>query len=320
MTVIRPNSISGINSITAQSGTVEFYDPAGNKATVNSENLNIVGVITAAQLNVGTGITISAGVITATQLNVGTGITITAGVITATSFSGDGSGLSGIDASSLKSGGVVKVQANSSGSVTTGVATATDKIVVGNSFLQNEAVGLGTTTTAGRNAGVGTATGSLVYDIDIGTVNVYYGNTIGWKPVGVEGGMIKTADPTIPTEIVDESTVSVTNPTVIGGEGTVTFTYQWMVELSGTYTNIPNGTSQSVTLPTQVNSANVLGNKVRCTVTATDSSGFTLVLQSNETTVIEFKSNLNAPAGLAVVWNVNTGSGTTPSSIGWATF
>ena len=46
--------------------------------------------------------------------------------------------------------------------------------------------------------------------------------------------MIKTADPTIPTEIVDESTVSVTNPTVIGGEGTVTFTYQWMVELSGT--------------------------------------------------------------------------------------
>ena len=126
MTVIRPNSISGISSITAQGSTVEFYDPAGNKATVNSENLNIVGVITAAQLNVGTGITISAGVITATQLNVGTGITITAGVITATSFSGDGSGLSGIDATSLKdSGGNVKVQANTSGAVITGIVTST---------------------------------------------------------------------------------------------------------------------------------------------------------------------------------------------------
>ena len=93
MTVIRPNSISGISSITAQGSTVEFYDPAGNKATVNSENLNVVGVITA------------------TQLNVGTGITITAGVITATSFSGDGSNLSGIDATTLKdSGGTIRVQ------------------------------------------------------------------------------------------------------------------------------------------------------------------------------------------------------------------
>ena len=49
MTVIRPDSISGINSITAQSSTVEFYDPTGNKATVNSENLNVVGIITATQ-------------------------------------------------------------------------------------------------------------------------------------------------------------------------------------------------------------------------------------------------------------------------------
>ena len=255
------------------------------------------------------------------SITVGTAVTISAGVITATSFSGDGSALSGIDATALKdSDGNVIAQAEASGLVITGIATVTSgKLMVGDSYVATNSIGIGTTTTAGRNAGVGTATGSLVYDIDIGTVNVYYGNTIGWKPVGVEGGMIKTADPTIPTEIVDEATVSVTNPTVIGGEGTVTFTYQWMVELSGTYTNIPNGTSQSVTLPTQVNSANVLGNKVRCTVTATDSSGFTLVLQSNETTVIEFKPNLNAEAGLAVVWNVNTGSGTTPSSIGWAT-
>jgi len=53
------------------------------------------------------------------------GVTVT-GVVTATSFSGDGSGLTGIDATSLKdSGGNIKVQANPNGIVITGVATAT---------------------------------------------------------------------------------------------------------------------------------------------------------------------------------------------------
>ena len=106
---------------------------------------------------------VSAGIVTATQVNVGTAVTISAGVITATSFSGDGSSLTGIDATSLKdSGGNVKVQANTSGSVTTGVATVTSQITVGNSFIKSEAVGLGTTTTAGLVAGVGTAVGRTV--------------------------------------------------------------------------------------------------------------------------------------------------------------
>jgi hypothetical protein len=53
------------------------------------------------------------------------------GIITATpgsstlTYYGDGSKLSGIDASSLTSGGSTKVQANSSGVVITGIATAT---------------------------------------------------------------------------------------------------------------------------------------------------------------------------------------------------
>ena len=48
------------------------------------------------------------------------------GVATITSFVGDGSGLGGIDATTLKdSGGNVKAQANTSGIVVTGVATAT---------------------------------------------------------------------------------------------------------------------------------------------------------------------------------------------------
>jgi len=53
------------------------------------------------------------------------GVNVT-GVLTATSFSGDGSALTGIDATSLKdSGDTIRVQANTSGAVVTGVLTAT---------------------------------------------------------------------------------------------------------------------------------------------------------------------------------------------------
>ena len=62
-----------------------------------------------------------------TTLNVGSGVTIyqATGIVSATSFYGDGSSLTGIDASALKFGGVVKAQANQSGVVVTGVLTAT---------------------------------------------------------------------------------------------------------------------------------------------------------------------------------------------------
>lgn len=174
-------------------------------------------------------------------------------------------------------------------------------------------------TTAERPTGTNAERAGLIrYNTETDLIEFFNEVSNSWVTVGVQGGLVKTADPTIPDEIIEESTVSVTNPTVVGGSGTITFTYQWMVELSGTYTNIPSGTSQSVTLPAQVSSTDVLGNKVRCTVTATDDDGFNLVINSNETTVTEFIPNLNAAPGVPVVWNVNSGSGTTPSSFGWA--
>ena len=74
-------------------------------------------------LNVG-GINASAGILTVTEtLKVGTGITANAGIITATSFKGDGSELTGIV---LKDGsGTLRVQANASGTIVTGILTAT---------------------------------------------------------------------------------------------------------------------------------------------------------------------------------------------------
>ena len=61
-------------------------------------------------------------------LKVGTGVTVYGGtgIVSATSFKGDGSLLTGIDATSLKDGsGNVKIQANSDGAEVTGILTAT---------------------------------------------------------------------------------------------------------------------------------------------------------------------------------------------------
>ena len=80
------------------------------------------------------------------------------GIITASSFSGDGSNLTGIDASALKIGGVVKAQ-----------ATASGVNITGN-------LGVGNTTTVGRNAGVSTATGALIFNTTSQTLEFYTGS------------------------------------------------------------------------------------------------------------------------------------------------
>ena len=50
----------------------------------------------------------------------------------------------------------------------------------GNSaFLHNNAVGVGTTTTAGRNAGVGTAMGEVIYNVSTTEMLVYTG--VNWS-------------------------------------------------------------------------------------------------------------------------------------------
>ena len=84
--------------------------------------------------NVGAGQTVfvGSGIVTATTVNANVSATTVsattvsvAGSITATNLYGDASSLTGIDATALKSGGVVKFKVNSSGSVTTGVSTVT---------------------------------------------------------------------------------------------------------------------------------------------------------------------------------------------------
>ena len=80
MTVIRPNSVAGINSITAQANDLTLYTVSGA-----SGNLNVNKLI------VGSATTIAVG-----------GVNVT-GVVTATSFVGDGSGLTNAGASAATS-------------------------------------------------------------------------------------------------------------------------------------------------------------------------------------------------------------------------
>ena len=81
------------------------------------------------------------------------------GIVTATTFSG-----------------------NVTGNVTGQISGIQTSITVGNSFLRSNALGLGQTTTAGRNAGVGTDAGTVVYNSDNHFVELYNGDQ--WVAVG----------------------------------------------------------------------------------------------------------------------------------------
>ena len=63
---------------------------------------------------------------------------------------------------------------NVGGGATVGFTTT--GIRVGNTFLSSNAIGLGQTTTTGRNAGIGTAIGTLIYNSSTGNIELYNGN------------------------------------------------------------------------------------------------------------------------------------------------
>ena len=82
--------------------------------------LTVTGIVTASTLNQTPSSIVVGSAVTANSQ----GIDVT-GIVTATSFKGDGTNLTGIDASALKFGGAVKAQANASGAVVTGILTTT---------------------------------------------------------------------------------------------------------------------------------------------------------------------------------------------------
>ena len=154
------------------------------KATekVISDNLKISGIATATNFKTGSTNVHSTGVeaagvnVLGADTPIGSGSTIYddggarfSGVVTATAFHGDGASLTGIDASSLKSGSDIKAQANSHGVVITGVATATKFVGDGSGLIGVASTDNIQTSTA--------ATFTSKVDITDGVLELPVGNT-----------------------------------------------------------------------------------------------------------------------------------------------
>ena len=102
MTVIRPNSISGINSITSQGGDINVFATTGLPGDITIKNATGVAATFTGNVSIGGTLTYedvtnidSVGVITARD-----GLRVT-GIATATSFHGDGSQLTGLTGKSI---------------------------------------------------------------------------------------------------------------------------------------------------------------------------------------------------------------------------
>ena len=121
---------------------------------------------------------------------------VVTGVVTATSFVGDGSGLSGIDATALKdSGGSVKVQGNTSGVVVTGVSTFSGNVSVGGVITYEDVTSIDSVGIITARDGIKIGAGQSVSAVS--GIVTYYGD--GSKLTGFESGVVNfVATGTIP--------------------------------------------------------------------------------------------------------------------------
>ena len=148
------------------------------------------------------GVTVSAAATFSGNVSIAgtlTGINIV-GVVTATSFSGDGSNLTNTGSTLSAASGVqrVVVTSQTSGTMTSSATDAditfnasNNTLYVGtasSSFVAPRAIGIGTTNNDGRDAGIGTALGTIIFNNDAdggtGQLEVYTGK--GWVGITSE--------------------------------------------------------------------------------------------------------------------------------------
>ena len=130
MTVIRPNSISGVTSITAQGGEISYFKSDGTRGNQFTHNIHSTGIITATTFSGNLTGNLSGGTINATSGtvtgNLGVGGVLTYEDVTNVDSIGVITARSGIDASSnllLKTGGSERLRINSSGRVSISTTT-----------------------------------------------------------------------------------------------------------------------------------------------------------------------------------------------------
>ena len=222
MTVIRPNSVSGINSITAQADEIKVFKSNGTQGglIIGGANLNATtGISTILALNVTgnvsiagtltyqdvtnvdslgigtfrTGINVSGG-----QLDVGSNIKIgNAGVITATSFSGSGANLTGIS----QVGGSTGVNFNDNTKAQFG--TSNDLQIFHNgshSYIGD--YGTGTLRIEGSEIGIISADGSktMAQFVENGAVSLRHNN-------GIKFATLTNGVQTTGSEFISEGTI-----------------------------------------------------------------------------------------------------------------
>ena len=124
--------------------------------------------------------------------------------VTANAFYGSGANLTGVGHSFGNS------SVNS-----TGIATFSQvETLDGTSFLKKHSVGIGTTTTAGRNAGVGTAIGEMVYNSSDLKLQIYNGTQ--WlnltAPMAATGGTTSSSGGFKYHQFNSSGTFTVTSP------------------------------------------------------------------------------------------------------------
>jgi len=180
---INSSGISTLGNTVVGGGTTQLVVTGNARITgiltIGTSSITLDG--SSNQVNVGTGVTLhhTNGVQVGGNTLHSTVLTVNninaSGVVTATSFSGSGANLTGIGATTdvRTNSLVVSGMTTATGGLQVGVTTS---ITVGSSFIKNNAVGLGTTDTTGRNAGVGTAAGTLIFNSSVGAVQFYTGN------------------------------------------------------------------------------------------------------------------------------------------------
>ena len=116
------------------------------------------------------------------------GINVT-GIVTAASFHGDGSSLSGIDASTLKDGSNIKVQAVSTGANVTGNVAATGNVTASGNVTAVDATFSGNLTVNGTTTTIDTATLSIEdKNVGLGSVTTPSNTTADGGGLTVFGG------------------------------------------------------------------------------------------------------------------------------------
>ena len=95
----------------------------------------------------------------------------------------DGSGTVHLDVEGNITGNLTG-NADSATTATNALGITTSQINVGDTFLKaTNQVGLGQTTTAGRNAGINTAIGTIIYNTNTFQTEVYKGAAFGWQNI-----------------------------------------------------------------------------------------------------------------------------------------